>query len=104
MFIRERLVNGASYFSVVESYRDGGRVRQRTVVSLGQSATIKEAIADCANLEQAYAHSWTDTGMRRFKKLQAKLALLKKCLLVMSKRRVGATPKNCHYEQTGDQL
>ena len=47
MFIRERAVNGTKYFAVVENLRVMGKVRQRTVVSLGQCSAIDEAIEEC---------------------------------------------------------
>jgi hypothetical protein len=43
-FIRRKQVNGTTYYSLVESVRENGRVRQRVIVSVGQCATIDEAI------------------------------------------------------------
>lgn len=45
-FIRHKKVNGATYYSVVESVRVSGKVQQKTIVSLGRSATIREAITE----------------------------------------------------------
>jgi hypothetical protein len=42
--IRRKQVNGTTHYSLVESVRQNGTVRQRVLVSLGQSATIDEAI------------------------------------------------------------
>jgi len=41
MFIRRKVVRGVTYYAVVQNCRTGsGRVKQRTVVSLGQHSTI----------------------------------------------------------------
>jgi L-alanine-DL-glutamate epimerase-like enolase superfamily enzyme len=45
MFIRSKVVKGETYYQAVEGYRDEqGRVRHRTVASLGRSATPDEAV------------------------------------------------------------
>ena len=44
MFIRTKDVNGHKYHQLVESYREDGRVRQRVLAHLGESATLEEAI------------------------------------------------------------
>jgi hypothetical protein len=44
MYIRRKEVKGGTYYQVVEGYRDAGRVRHRTVASLGRSPTIADAI------------------------------------------------------------
>jgi hypothetical protein len=45
MYIRKSKVKGNVYYALVEGYRDPiGRVRQKTIASLGRSATIPEAI------------------------------------------------------------
>src|SRR5579872_3402771 len=56
MFIRRKLVNGVTYYALVESYRQNGKVCQRVIVPLGQSSTIKEAIAKA----EADIEFWTD--------------------------------------------
>jgi hypothetical protein len=43
MFLRSKVVKGRTYHQVVESYRDEGRVRQRTLASLGTHPTIEAA-------------------------------------------------------------
>ena len=53
-FIRRKQVNGATYYSLVESVRANRRVRQRVIVSLGQCATIDEAL----DLEIWWAKEW----------------------------------------------
>ena len=60
MFIRKKLVNGTTYYAVVENHRPrnedarpkrwrkarDGRVKQRTVVSLGRCSTIAAALVE----------------------------------------------------------
>jgi hypothetical protein len=43
MFIRSKPAGGRTYYQAVESYRDNGRVRHRTLASLGTHSTIEEA-------------------------------------------------------------
>ena len=45
MFIRSKVVNGETYYAIVESYRDGARIRHRQVISLGRSPNAESAIA-----------------------------------------------------------
>ena len=40
-FIRKR----GGYFQLVETYRDGGKVRQRFIAALGKNATPEKALA-----------------------------------------------------------
>jgi hypothetical protein len=44
MFIRSKVVNGETYYAIVESYRDGARIRHRQVLSLGRSPNVESAI------------------------------------------------------------
>lgn len=44
MYIRSKVVKGAEYFQVVQGVREGGRVRHRTLVSLGRHPTVAEAL------------------------------------------------------------
>ena len=44
MFIRRKIVKGETYFQVVETYRDGARIRHRNIVSLDRSPTPQEAL------------------------------------------------------------
>jgi len=120
MFIRKRELNGQTYYSIVESYRESGRVRQRTVVSLGQCSTVNEAIKECEfwidQYEELaehqgsgywffYAHDGTlltrvvgKEAQRRADKLTAKRAVLLHCRDVMVKR--GTSQDTfCHYSQ-----
>lgn len=50
MFIRAKEVKGQVYYQMVEGYRDGGKVRHRTIMSLGRDATIAEAMG-CSKKE-----------------------------------------------------
>jgi hypothetical protein len=43
MFVRSKVVKGRTYYQVVESYRSGGKVRHRTLASLGTCPTVEEA-------------------------------------------------------------
>src|SRR4051794_13823315 len=43
MFVRSKTVKGRKYYQVIETYRDGGKVRHRTIASLGQHPTIEDA-------------------------------------------------------------
>jgi hypothetical protein len=109
MFIRRREINGTAYFSVVETYRDDGKVCQRTVVSLGQFSTVEAAIEDCRWWGEQYlerstlyggrngrysvsinggAYTFLPVGKeakRRAEKLKANLSLLMNCRDVMAK-------------------
>jgi hypothetical protein len=40
MFIRRKIVNGTTYYAVVESYRKDGKVRQRTLFSMGRDSSF----------------------------------------------------------------
>lgn len=44
MFIRRKIVRGVPYFTLVESYRSRGRIRQKTFFSLGRHASFDAAI------------------------------------------------------------
>ena len=43
-FIRHSTVNGHTYYAVVQSYRDGGKVRHRQLAYLGRYPTVPAAI------------------------------------------------------------
>ena len=45
MFVRSKVVKGHTYHQVVQGYREGGKARHRNIISLGRSATPKEAAA-----------------------------------------------------------
>ena len=44
-FIRRKRTSGGTVYQVVRSYRDGGRVRQQVLLSLGYKATLTSALA-----------------------------------------------------------
>jgi hypothetical protein len=44
VFIRRKIVRGITYYALVESYRSEGKVRQRTLLSLGRNPTLEAAI------------------------------------------------------------
>jgi hypothetical protein len=56
MFIRSKVVDGQTYYQVVRTYRDRGRVRQQTLASLGKHPTIEE-VRDQALEEYLRWHS-----------------------------------------------
>src|SRR3954453_20659103 len=59
VFVRKREAKGRTYYAVVESYRDAGRVRHRQIVALGASsdvpAVIKATEADVRKLRRRLA-------------------------------------------------
>src|SRR5579872_4362144 len=57
MFIRKKMVRGTAYYSVVESRRVAGKVQQKTIVSLGQSPSIAEALEDMRWWLEQYRHN-----------------------------------------------
>src|SRR3954447_6279189 len=44
MFVRSRVAKGRTYYAVVESYRDGAKVRHRHVVALGTCPDVATAV------------------------------------------------------------
>jgi hypothetical protein len=42
-FIRTKEIKGIPYHYLVQSFRDGGKVRQRVLVYLGQFPTVRKA-------------------------------------------------------------
>ena len=53
MYVRSKVVKEATYYQVVEGFRDetSGRVRHRNVISLGRCASIEDAIANTRRVE-----------------------------------------------------
>ena len=43
-FVRTKDVYGHKYYQLVESYRENGKVRQRVLAHLGESASLEEAV------------------------------------------------------------
>jgi hypothetical protein len=64
MFIRSKVVNGDTYYAIVESYRDGARIRHRQVLSLGRSPDVESAITAVT---------------RASRQVERRMALLKGC-------------------------
>jgi hypothetical protein len=44
VFVRSRKAKGSTYYAVVESYREAGKVKHRHVVALGTCPTVEDAI------------------------------------------------------------
>src|SRR3954447_16532981 len=44
MFVRSRVAKGRAYYAVVESFRDGAKVRHRQVLALGTCPDVPAAI------------------------------------------------------------
>jgi hypothetical protein len=62
MFIRGRIVKDELYFAVIQGYRDeAGRVRHRTIVSLGRCEDVEGAIATATRKDRAMPAS-TETA------------------------------------------
>ena len=83
MFIRARIVKDEMYFSLVEGYRDeAGRVRHRTIISLGRSDEVAGAIEEATRttgrcqrrLKQFEGIELNKTRAREHARLAAKLA------------------------------
>ncbi len=47
-YVRRKQVKGRTYYQVVETYRDGDKVRQRVLVHIGEYPTVEEALAGLA--------------------------------------------------------
>ncbi len=45
MFVRSRVARGRTYYAVVESYREGGKVRHRQLAALGTNPDLRSAVA-----------------------------------------------------------
>ena len=50
MFIRKKIIKGQTYYYLVESYREGGKVKQRVIKYLGG---MKPTIMDEQNFDWA---------------------------------------------------
>ncbi len=77
MFIRRKIMRGETYYQVVETYRDGARVRHRNIVSLGQCPTPQEVLK---------------SALRRIKHYEWELAALSPVRYLKSKNE-----KRCDY-------
>lgn len=55
MYIRAKHYQNRTYYTVVRTERDGGKVRQRQVTYLGKHRTLESAISDLeARIDTAY--------------------------------------------------
>jgi hypothetical protein len=58
MFVRKKRIKGREYFYLVENERRGGKVRQKTIASLGEHSTVEAAVnaleAEAAELEREF--------------------------------------------------
>jgi len=66
-FIREKKLRGVTYYAIVENQRDGGKVRQKVIASLGRSADPSEAIARYRELAKLYGTLPSIDSIERFK-------------------------------------
>jgi hypothetical protein len=60
MFTRVQKSNGHYYLQIVENYRDGGRVRQRSVLYVGPYESIDDALHQIPRLNRY----WCDRATR----------------------------------------
>ena len=66
MYIRAKHYQNRTYYAVVRSERDGGKVRQRQVTYLGKHSTLESAISYLeARIENA--HLFIEQCQTRFK-------------------------------------
>jgi hypothetical protein len=105
MFVRSKLVKGQTYYQLIQGYRVAGKVRHRTIASLGRNPTVEGALVSdkqlLARLRREHARLESsgplppdlrrklDRLARRVEGLAAKVALLKS---VVDGKYVDATP------------
>ena len=110
MYIRIKNISGKRYYQVVETFRDGYRVRQRSIASLGTNPTPKDAIQAYTRdikrfkreIEEAapdrhsstMADRWCEQRENRIKRLEAKIVLLKSLPQNLQKTRHRRRPRN----------
>ena len=73
-FVTRKRVNGYEYYQLVESYRENGKERQRTLAHLGEYPTVEaaiEAFKRCIEhfREMAYRNRTIAREMHRINKL-----------------------------------
>jgi hypothetical protein len=87
-FIRTKLLRGVRYYAIVESRRDGGKVRQRVVASLGRSPDPLVAAAWYRRraehwgeyrTSERFRMKWARTWIRRFRKQRREAELEAAC-------------------------
>jgi hypothetical protein len=96
MFIRERRVNGVIYRSLIESYRAGGKVRQRLLYTLGKK---RKTLAECIAWERgrigfmrAYPQTFSEEMLERHDRL---IVQLEEWERVVSKSEPNAESRHC---------
>ena len=66
MFIRRRLSKNKSGFTetyrLIETYHEGGKVKQRTICNLGRDATLEEALENTRSLVNLYEELLNRSG------------------------------------------
>ena len=55
-FIRRKVAHSKTYYALVESYRENGKVKQRILCPLGKSPTFEDAI----KRQKKFAAFWPD--------------------------------------------
>ena len=63
MFTRVQKSNGQDYLQIVEDYRDGGRVRQRSVLYVGPYESIDDALRWIPRLSRYWRHRATQRSL-----------------------------------------
>ena len=63
MFTRVQKSNGHYYLQIVENYRDGGRVRQRSVLYVGPYKSIDDALRQLPRVSRYWRHRATQRSL-----------------------------------------
>jgi hypothetical protein len=63
MFTRVQMSNGHDYLQIVENYRDGGRVRQRSVLYVGPYKSIDDALHQLPRVSRYWHHRATQRSL-----------------------------------------
>lgn len=63
MFTRVQKSNGHDYLQIVENYRDGGRVRQRSVLYVGPYKSIDDALYQLPRVSRYWRHRATQRSL-----------------------------------------
>ena len=63
MFTRVQMSNGHDYLQIVENYRDGGRVRQRSVLYVGPYKSIDDALRQLPRVSRYWRHRATQRSL-----------------------------------------
>jgi hypothetical protein len=61
MFIRKKpAADGGTYYQLVANHREGGKVRQRVILSMQRCATIEERIAELERYLRYASGRWAE--------------------------------------------